>query len=453
MMRGTAAAALLAAAALAPCGAGAQALIDQCVAQTCKARLTPAELLDEVQKLVAAKRYSEAKPMVEALAGVPQLTFHYRFLAGYIAEQTGDLPRAAEMFRAILVDDPRQTRVRLELARTLFAMGHAQSADREFRLAAEDRDLPPEVARTIRLARNVIRSKRAWTLNLDAGFAPDTNINNATGADSVTVLFGLLAIPLALSPDARARSGTGHFATIESGVKLPVGGDVSLLGDFDAAKTVYGDSRFNDFSYELAGGAEVALNQSLRVRMQAVGADRVFGQHLITRQVGMKGGLEADVSDASRVGLQLDVRHTASPFDNNYNGWQSGLYATYERVVARSIVTSGGVFLRRDAFRAKAYSSVELGMIAGIGGELPAGFNVGLGGSFSRALYDAPLPIFSTDPRHDWRFSLRATVGNRAFAWLGFSPTIGVSWSRMDSTLPLYANNRTRLRFALARYF
>ena len=453
MMRRPTAAMLLATALATPGGAAAQALIDQCVAQTCKARLTPAELLDEVQKLVAAKRYAEAKPMVEALAGVPQLTFHYRFLAGYIAEQTGDFPRAAEMFRAILIDDPRQTRVRLELARTLFEMGRPQSADHEFRLAAEDDDLPPEVARTIRLARNVIRSRRTWTLNLDGGIAPDTNINNATGADSVTVLFGPLAIPLMLGPDARARSGTGYFATIESGVKLPVGGNVSLLGDFDAARTVYGDHRFNDFSYELAGGVEIALNERLRVRMQAVAADRVFGQQLITRQVGMKSGLEADVGNASRIGLQLDVRHTAAPFDNNYDGWQSGLYATYERVVARSIVTSAGLFVRRDAFRAKPYSSVEVGMIAGIGGELPAGFNVGIGGSASRAMYDAPLPIFSTDPRHDWRFSLRATVGNRALRFLGFSPTIGVSWSRMNSTLPLYANTRTRLRFALARYF
>lgn len=443
----------LLATALAPLPAAAQALIDQCAAHTCKARLSPGELLDEVQKLVSAKRYAEAKPMVEALAGIPQLTFHYRFLTGYIAEQTGDLPRAVEMFRAILVNDPKQTRVRLELARALFAMGQTQSADREFRLAEADRDLPPDVLRTIRLARNVIRSKRAWTLNIDGGFAPDTNINNATGADSVTVLFGPLAIPLALSPDARARSGTGHFATIESGLKLPVGGGVSILGDLDASKTVYSDSRFNDFSYEIAGGAEVALSQTLRVRMQAVGADRVFGQHLITRQFGVKGGAEIDLDSASRVGVQLDIRHTASPFDNNYNGWQSGLYATYERVVARSIVASGGVFVRRDSFRAAPYSSVEVGLLTGIGGELPAGFNVAFGGSLSRALYDAPITIFSPDPRHDWRYSLRATVGNRAFNWKGFSPTIGVTWSRMDSTLPLYANNRTRFRFAIARYF
>lgn len=455
-MRPSAVLALLVAAlapAYAPTPAHAGALIDQCDARTCKARLTGPELLGEVQKLVAARRFAEAKPMIEALAGVPQYSLEYRFLTGFIAEQTGDYPRAASMFRAILVDDPKQTRVRLELARTLFAMGRAQAADREFRLAAEDRDLPPDVLRTIRLARNVIRSKRAWTLNVDAGFAPDSNINNATGADSITVLFGAIPIPLTLSPDARARSGTGYFATIDSGLKLPVGGGVSLLGDVDVARTDYRERAFDDFSYELAAGAELALGQDLRVRMQAVGADRVYGHRLATRQIGLKGGMEADLSQSGRLGLQLDVRRTTAPFDNSYNGWQSGLYATYERVVARSFVTSAGLFVRRDALRAAAYSSVELGALAGLGGELPLGFNLGLSGSASRALFDAPIPLFSDAPRHDWRFSLRATLGNRAFNWRGFSPTIGISWGRIDSTLPFYANNRTRLRVALARYF
>lgn len=431
----------------------AEALIDQCVAQTCKARLTAGELIEEVQKLVAEKRYTEAAPMVAALQGVPAMTFQYRFLTGYIASQTGDPATAVVMYRAILVDDPGQTRVRLELARTLFAMGKPQSADHQFRLAAEDRDLPPEIARTIRAARDVIRSKRAWSLDFDVGFAPDSNINNATAADSVTVLFGSQAVPLTLNDDARARSGTGQTGRIDAGLRLPVGEGLNALIDLDAAGTNYTGRRFDDYSFEGAAGGEIALNQDLRLRMQAVGAERLFGGRVATTQWGVKGGFEADAGDAARIGLQLDARRTNARFDNSYSGWQTGLYLNYERVVARSLVASGGVFARRDALNAKSYSSTEYGATLGIGGEMPLGFNVGLGGSLSRAAFDGPQAIFSLDPRRDWRFATRATIGNRAIRWLGFSPTLGVSWGRIDSSLDYYASARTRFRFALARYF
>jgi len=452
MMR-TLAAPLALLAALVATPATAEALVDTCVAQTCKARLTAGDLLGEVQKLVAEKRYAEAAPMVAALHGVPALSFHYRFLTGFIASQTGDPATAVAMYRAILIDDPQQTRVRLELARTLFAMGKPQSADREFRLAAEDRDLPPEIARTIRAARDVIRSKRAWSLDFDVGFAPDSNINNATAADSITVLFGAQPVPLTLNADARARSGVGQTGRVDAGLRLPVSEGVNALVDLDAAGTNYAGRTFDDYSFEAAAGAEVALAPKLRLRMQAVGAERLYGGRVATTQWGIKGGFEADAGAAARIGVQLDARRTNALFDNSFSGWQTGLYLNYERVVARAMVASAGVFARRDSLGAAAYSNAELGATLGIGGELPMGFNVGLGGSVSRALYDAAIPIFSLDPRRDWRFAARATVGNRALRWQGFSPSIGVSWGRIDSSLDYFANSRTRFRFALARYF
>ena len=141
--------------------ARADSILDQCVSQTCKARLTADEMLNEVQKLVLAKRFDEAKPLIAALAAVPSLHFETLFLTGYVAEQTGDYKHAEGIFRAILVEDPKQTRVRLELARTLLAMGKTQAADHQFRLAAQADDLPPEITRTIRTVRTILRSKRA----------------------------------------------------------------------------------------------------------------------------------------------------------------------------------------------------------------------------------------------------------------------------------------------------
>lgn len=433
--------------------ARAESILDQCVSQTCKARLTADEMLGEVQKLVLARRFDEAKPLIAALAAVPALHFETQFLSGYVAEQTGDYRQAEAIFRAILVADPKQTRVRLELARTLLAQGKNQAADHQFRLAAQADDLPPEITRTIRQVRTILRSKRAWTLNVDLGIAPDSNINNATGADSITVMFGPIPLPLTLSQSARATSGTGLTGTIDSSLRLPIAKSTALLVDFDAAGTVYRAHQYDDLAGEIATGLEFTLSPKLHVRAEGLVAQHDFGGEVISRQVGGKGGAEFNLTDTQRLGLQFDARHTTAFFDHGYDGWQVGGYATYERVVAKSMIASLSVYARRDAAADPAYANKEFGALVGLGGELPKGFNFGVSAGASRALYDAPSYFFSLDPRRDWRLSGRLTIGNRAIRVLGFSPAVTLSYARTASSIEYYTTQRVRVRFALARYF
>jgi hypothetical protein len=433
--------------------AHADSILDQCVSQTCKARLTADQLLNEVQTLVLAKRFDEARPLIAALATVPSLHFETQFLSGYVAEQTGDYKHAEGIFRAILVEDPKQTRVRLELARTLLAMGKTQAADHQFRLAAQADDLPPEITRTIRQVRTILRSKRTWTLNVDFGIAPDSNINNATGADSITVNFGPIPLPLTLSQNARATSGTGLTGSIDSSLRLPIAKSTALLVDFDAAGTFYRAHQFDDLAGEVATGLEFTLSPKLHVRAEGLVAQRDFGGAVISRQVGGKGGAEFNLSDTQRLGLQIDARHTTAFFDHGYDGWQYSGYATYERVVARSMIASASIYARRDGAADPAYANKEFGGLIGLGGELPKGFNFGVSGGLSRAVYDAPSCFFSFDPRRDWRFNGRLTIGNRAIKLLGFSPTVTLSYARTASSIEYYTTQRVRVRFALARYF
>lgn len=433
--------------------AQAQALVDRCEAATCKARLTADQLLAEVQALIAAKRFDEARPMLAALEAVPAMALERRFLTGMVAAAEGDHAAAARQYKAILSDDPSQTRVRLELARAMLAMGRTASADRQFRMAQQAEDLPPDIARTIRAVRDVIRARRAWRLDIDLGIAPDTNINGATSATTVDILWGGTTLPLTLDDQARARSGLGQTATISAGVRLPVAKHASLLVDLDAGGTNYAGETYDDYQLQLATGPELRLSLTTSISVQAVGAQRWYGGRLASRQSGIKAGFQAILSDRDRIGLQLDARRTDARFDAAYGGWQSAAYATYERAVRRSLVASTGVFARRDWLKAPAYSSVELGAIAGIGGELPFGINFGVSGTASRATFDAPVPIFSLQPRRDWRFMARATLGNRKIRVLGFSPQIGVTWTRNDSSIGYYSSDRVRFKIAVARYF
>lgn len=451
-MRGLAV--LLASALCAPGVASAQALLDQCVSATCKAKLTPDELLGEVQLLIQAKRYDEARPMLAALGTLPQYKFESRFLKGMVAAATGDHKTAIAQYQAILSDDPSQTRVRLELGRSMLAAGRPQSADRQFRMAQQDAELPPEIARTIRTVRDIIRANRTWRFDVNVGFAPDTNINGATSVDSITILWGgIIPLDMTLDDAARATSGIGQTATLSAGARLPVADRVAIITDLDTTGTNYAGARYDDYQVQLAAGGEVLVADNLRVTLQGLGAQRWFAGQVATRQAGARAGLQLGLGDRQRIGLQFDARRTTALFDDNFDGWQLGAYATYERAVTRSIVTSLGVFGRRDLLTAKAYSNKEYGASLGLGGELPFGFNAAISGSVSRATYDAPLPIFSWNARADMRYTARATVGNRKIAYMGFSPEISVAYTLNDSPIPYFGMDRLRLRFGLARYF
>lgn len=457
----------LAAVLLAPAVAGAQTqavpqaapqaapetLVDRCPVETCKAMLTADELAGEAQRMIEAKRYDEARPLITALAQLPEHRFEARFLTGQLASATGFHADAAKQYKKILVDDPSQTRVRLELAREMLAMGHSASADRQFKIAQQDEDLPDDVARTIRRVRDVIRSRRAWRLDVDFGIAPDSNINNATAADTVSILWGGTTLPLTLDSQAQARSGTGQTASLSAGLRLPVAPKVSAIVDLDSAGNNYSGTAYDDYQVQAAAGAELRVSERASVSLQAVGAQRWYGGKAVSRQAGAKAGFQMHLNDRAQLGVLVDARRTDALFDNAYDGWQTGIYATYERAISKTLVASTGVFARRDWLKAGAYSSLELGVIAGFGGELPYGISFGLSGTASHATFDAPMPIFSLEPRKDWRWSARATLGNRRWALWGFSPQLSASYSRTDSSLTYFRSDRLRFRIALARYF
>jgi outer membrane protein len=436
-----------------PAVADAAASAPHCTDGVCTIKITAPQLLAKAEYLVAQKRYDDAAPLIAALVNAPQYDLERRFLSGFVAVEMGDLNTAIKEFRAILASDPHQTRVRLELARALMLKGKNGSADYHFRLAAQDDTLPADIVATIRTARGVLRSQRKWNFNLDFGVAPDSNINNGTAAQSIDVAFGTQTVPLTLDPSARKKSGTGQTASVAGGVRLTLADKLSLLIDADGQVINYAGTAFDDIGVQAAIGPELRLSDKTSISVQALGAHRWYGGKRATLAGGIKAGVEHTISNKERIGLQFDGRRTDSGFSRLYSGWQFGAYATYERVVSKSMIASASLFARRDSLNDAASSSYEVGANIGIGGELPHGITAGISAGASRAVYDAPVRLFSDDPRHDWRFNARVNVGLRSIRVLGFSPSVTYTFAKNDSSLALYKSDRHRVRFTLARYF
>ncbi len=391
--------------------------------------------------------------MLAALSNAPEMAMETNFLTGYVAVETGDLKGAAKAFRAVLRDRPEIVRARLELARVLMLQGKDSAADHHFRLAEQAADLPPEIARTIRDQRGVIRNRKKWHLNFDVGLAPDSNVNNATDARTIDVSVGNGTIPIELNEEARRKSGVGQVANVSSGVRLRLSDGAAMVIDADGQFVNQSGKAADDVSALLAAGPELTMRNGARVTVQGIASQRWYGGRSATTGGGLRVSYQQDIGAGSRVGVQIDTRRIGSGYGKAFGGWQHAVYASYERVVNRAMVASLSLFARRDDLVSKAYSNTEVGGNVGIGGELPWGLNAGLSGGISRVMFDAPLAFLSPESRKDWRFNARAYLGARSLRVAGFSPSVTYTYNRIDSTLSLYAIDRHRVQFGLARYF
>ncbi len=428
-------------------------LIETCASGTCRIQLTADQLLNHATVLVQQRRFDEARPLIAVLAMAPTVGMETHFLAGYVAVETGDVATAVKEFRASLAIDPKQTRVRLELARALMMQGKDGGAAYHFRLAAQDNGLTPEIRATIQAQRGILRDRRPWHVSTDFGFAPDSNITNGTSAETVDLVVGNQTIPLKLDENARARSGLGQTGSLSAGYRFKIGERGAFLVDGDAQGVNYKGTANDDYTVQLAAGPELRPSDATSVSLQGLGLQRWYGGDRAVTQVGARLAVQHTIGEAQRVGVTLDARHSASGLQPAYSGWNFALYATYERVLARSMIASASLFARADRLSEAAYSSNEFGLSLGIGGELPHGINAGLTGTASRATYAAPLAALSSDPRADWRLASRLYAGIRSLRFMGFSPSISYTYTLNASSLSLYESKRSRFSFSLARYF
>lgn len=425
----------------------------QCADGSCTVQMDGRALLDSAARLIEAERFGEAQVVLAALENSPELRAETSLLKGHVAMGLGNLDGAIGHFRNVLEQQPGQTRARLELARALMMAGRHSAADHHFRLAQQDDNLPDDIANLVRSARGLIRDRRGWNFNVEIGLAPDTNINNATDTDRVDLVAGSFVFPLSLAESSRAQSGIGQIAAISGGVDIGLSANIALSVDADARFTNYAGSDFDDLSGTIAIGPEIRFSDRNRLTVQALASQRFYGWDDAQRAYGLRANYQRVLNRGARLAVALDGRRIESGFGDQFSGWQFGLYGTYEQVLGRSLIASATLFGRREALRSDAYAHFEIGGRLGIGGELPLGINAGVSAGASRALYDGPLPLFSTEARSDWRFNGDVRLGLRSIRVLGFSPSIVYSYGRTDSTVSLFDTDRHRVQFALARYF
>lgn len=412
--------------------------------------LSAAQLFDLADQARMAGRFGDAEAIYAALARDPaqEIRSEARFRLGMMLADQQRYQDAALAFRAILDEQPEATRVRLELARVLAAMGDEGRARQQLR-QAQAAGLPPEVQQVVNRFASALRSNRKFGGNFELAMAPDSNINRST--DSKTL--DIAGAPFVLDNDARETSGLGVHLTGQVYARLPLSTRLTLVPRVSGDGTFYDKSQFNDVSGSALIGIEWQSGGD-RVIPSVGGTLRTYGGRAYARTANF------DLRWTHRLGkrAQSDISFSYGRTHYTRNALQDGDLFSLSVGVERALTARSGVGVTLSAQRQTAFDpqfSTTSGGATLLGwrdmGKVTLFANV----TARRLESDAPYlgQSFGLDRRKEWYLRGGLGAAFRQIEVAGFSPILRVAYERNFSTVTLFDYRRTSVDIGITRAF
>jgi tetratricopeptide (TPR) repeat protein len=416
-------------------------------AQNTRAGLSAVDVFAAAEDAKAAGRPDDALILFDALARDPdaEIRAEALFRKGMLLADRQQFRQAAVAFRALLDEKPAATRVRLELARVLAAMGDESGARRALR-QAQAAGLPPEVALVVDQFAGALRSNQAIGGSLEIALAPDSNINRATAARTLDTIIA----PLTLSQDARAQSGIGLKASGQGFVRIALRPSLAVVPRVSVGGSLYRAGQFDDVYASAQLGLEVRMGGD-RVTPSIGPTWRWYGGKVYARTTG------ASLDWTHPVDRRTQVIVTVSAGQSHYltNPLQDGaLYnvgATLERAVGARSGFGGALSVARQSAADPGYSTTSENLTL-FGWRELGGTTLVVSGGVRRLDGDERLFLF-TDRRRERLSQLSTTATLRQLKIWGFAPLVRMAWEQNRSTVGIYAYHRLSVDLGVARAF
>lgn len=381
----------------------------------------------------------------ERLAAAPG-DVQARFLKGLIAVARKDNRQAIRIFRGILIDQPRATRVRLELARSFYLEKDYGNALRQFQFALAGNP-PREVSDNIRRYLTSIRDAKSLSYNFGLSIAPDTNLNTGSSAREVT-LFGL---PFDLSEAARQRSGVG-VAMEAGGEWAPsLGTGTRLRLGVNGQRREYSGGKFDDMTLAGYAGPRLVVGK-WDLSLLGTSYKRWYGSKPYNFAVGVRAEATYYVTDRLGIAGAASVQRVNHRLARERDGRLMSLNGSAFYALSSSSAGTVKAGISRHQARLTAQSSWSGFVAAGYFRELPMGFSAYVEPSFSIARFDEPLIGFG-HKRSDNTQSVLVTLLNRHLVLTRFTPRISYTFTRQRSSISLYDFTRSRIEIGLTTVF
>lgn len=411
----------------------------------------PNQVLDKAARLIAGNRAQEARPLLEALesgtqALAPPQANQLRFLLGLLDLQDGNYKSATRYFRRILVDDPHAVRVRLELGRTYFLANDFNNAERQFRFARAGK-LPSTVKANVDRYLAAIRVRRTLSYNLSLAVATDSNANAGPATDAIS-LYGL---PFQLSQSAKANSG---FAiALDGGVEWSPKLDEHVrwrLG-VQVHRVQYRRTQFDDMTVSAYIGPHVSIKR-WDLNLLGLAGRRWYADRVYTDLYGLSADATYFATARLGIGGSASVIRFAYPLNRLQNATGGNVSANLFYTPTTASVIRFAAALGWQNAMDPAYSSAARQFNLTYTREFRGGITLTLSPTFTHIGYRAPLTAFNA-VRKDRQFTGQLSVLDRRIDLGGFTPRIILTYTRNDSSIPLYSFDRRRIEFGVTSAF
>ena len=426
------------------------------------------------------------RPVAEARPDIHQATFSMGLAALAVADaavRAGTKPRSApakenfdlaiRSFRGILVNQPSNLRVRLELARSLFSRGNCIAPPRNLIKhflgddcwAAEQHflrvlgaDVPPQVVFNVRRFIQVCRARKRAAGSLSLALAPDTNVNTSTSAQTVNI-FGL---PFQLDDQARAKSGIGVVGALGTEVQSPLpklkwfpGSAARLRVGGTVYRREYSGGEFDDSNYGIyAGPRFISSKGQMSVLFQA--DRRAVNGRPYSRQYGLRiEGVRLVIPRVWAGGSLEGSRQTALGLDGPIGkpglSWNMQAFVSYAVLPSLNLRFMGGNGRENTDRFSTRHRSRWVGLMGTY--DLPFGFSVTAAQQLFATNFEYPTALFGPEPPKTRLWFSRLQVYNRLIRIKGFSPSLSIIREDRKANLTLYSYQRYRAEGGVVRVF
>ncbi len=384
----------------------------------------------------------------------PALEIERWFLMGQIAQRSGDIDRAVQIYHQILDQQPDLARVRFELAVCYMTQKKWRRADYHLRLAMAGTDLPENARQMMNYYRYLVRQNKNWNVWFNIGAAPDNNVNNAVGGrECVMTLFG----PMCRDLD-KPESAVGLNMTLGGNYEFKLSDNWRWKSEGGIYGNVYDKSDYDDLYLFAATGPRYVWTRG-DVWIAPTVARRWYGWDAYNWSAGMRVDTNYDFTRKLSAGLSLRfMQNMYDTFGDYLDGqtYMAQMRLTHS-VNARLYINTRVGVTREDATNGM-YSYWSPNLSVGIGAELPWGFHVYMEPGIYWTWYDdARWTVVDGDfvqrTEHDFTHRYAISVSNNKLGIWGFVPTITVSYTQRDSNMWQREFHKTAIEFTMQQRF
>jgi len=422
------------------------------------AHLSQDPAVTRARALLHNGQYHAALDILRAIADPSRADItDIRFLIGIAAitaaadERNADdkealLAEAVAALRAILIERPELTRVRLELARAFFMRGDDALARRHFERVLAGEPVPAMAANINRFLR-AIRERRRWRGYFSVGLEQNDNINNGTDARTIRI-FGL---PFVIGESSRRQSGTGLSIAGGFDYQRPFSARWRWRLGMDAARSEYDGHEFDQTYLRLRGGPQWLPSARSEFNLQGFAGQRWVARDRHSVDTGAlvsaRHRFTGRFSATARASWEKTRLRRIRGLDDVETEYGIGAAYLFSPLIQGRIGADFSRMRRDDRLRI-----LERRTHIGLEVILRKGWSAGGHLEVARMRHNRNAPL-STQRRIDRRRITRLFLLNRQLTLFAFSPQLIVSRERQKSNSTLDNHRRTRADLRFVRQF